>query len=363
MIKKQISIPLAICALALSQLMCIGGDEAVEFNSTITITVFADTDRNGVQDAGEVGIPGVRVEWWETQGAVDINGGRLDTLENGQASIQSGHKVGGDNRPECPLVGISVTPPQGMVLTGGSNPVEIRDWNCEAGASAEQNRSLSFGFAEGMSAGIPTPTQPPVPTPEPPTPTAVPTYAVLSATVNAENLSCRYGPGAMYLYEYGLREGNEVQVLGRADTADGTWVNVQFSNINCWVNEKYLDMNGESASLEPLYPQKSPLILFSHPNFPPVTDVFAKRNGDQVEIDWNGYELALGDRESAESPQYLVETWTCIGGQIVFTAYGAFEEYSVVTDEPGCSEPSHGQVYIAHKDGYIGPVPIPWPGE
>jgi hypothetical protein len=160
-----------------------------------------------------------------------------------------------------------------------------------------------------------------------------------------------------------LIKGNEVQVIGKADTAQGTWVNVQFDNVNCWVNEKFLDMDGESAELEPIYPEKSELILFSHPNFPPPADVSAKRNGNQVEIYWTGYELALGDRESAESPQYLVETWTCIGGGIVFTAYGAFEEAAIVIDEPGCSEPSHGQVFIAHKDGYIGPVAIPWPTE
>jgi hypothetical protein len=74
-----------------------------------------------------------------------------------------------------------------------------------------------------------------------------------------------------------------------------------------------------------------------------------------------GYELALGDRESEDSPKYLVEFWTCQGGQIVFTAYGSFEENALIKDESGCSEPSYGNLYMAHKDGYIGPVPIPWP--
>jgi hypothetical protein len=32
-----------------------------------------------------------------------------------------------------------------------------------------------------------------------------------------------------------------------------------------------------------------------------------------------------------------------------------------VIDEAGCSEPSHGVVYLAEKHGYEGPMEIPWP--
>jgi hypothetical protein len=113
--------------------------------------------------------------------------------------------------------------------------------------------------------------------------------------------------------------------------------------------------------LESVYPEKAPLVQFDHTKFPPPENVSATRTGDQVAIHWDGYELALGDRESAESPIFLVEVWTCVDGKIVFTPLGAFTESAVVTDEAGCSEPSHGQVYIAHKDGYIGPIEIPWP--
>ena len=185
-------------------------------------------------------------------------------------------------------------------------------------------------------------------------------FAIFSGVVQADHLSCRYGPGASYLYNYGLIKGNEVQVLGRNDAS--TWVYIQFGDaIKCWVNAKFLEVAGDINSLESVYPDKAPLILFSHPKFPPPANVQAARSGDRVVITWVGYELALGDRESAESPIYLVETWTCQAGQIVFTASGVFEEVAVITDELGCAEPSHGQVYIAHKDGYIGPVQIPWP--
>lgn len=194
-----------------------------------------------------------------------------------------------------------------------------------------------------------------------PTIEITPTYTPLTGVVQADQLSCRYGPGAPYLYEYGLIKGNQVQVLGRNDAS--SWVYVQFGETlrPCWVNAKFMELSGDIASLESVYPEKASLILFHHPNFPPVKDVEAARNGNQVEITWTGYELALGDRESADSPLYLVEVWTCQGGQIVFTPIGAYEESAQVTDEAGCSEPSHGQVFLAHKDGYVGPVAIVWP--
>jgi hypothetical protein len=198
-----------------------------------------------------------------------------------------------------------------------------------------------------------------------PTLTATPTQiASLEGEVLADKLSCRYGPGAAYLYAWGLSKGAKVEVIGKAETTGGLWVYVRHQDNDrpCWVNAKFLQIGGDAAALEQVYPEKAALILFYHDKFPPVTNVEAGRTGDFVGVTWVGYELALGDRESEESPLYLVEFWTCQGGQIVFTAYGAFEENALIKDEPGCSEPSHGQVYIAHKDGYIGPVNIPWPG-
>jgi hypothetical protein len=154
-------------------------------------------------------------------------------------------------------------------------------------------------------------------------------------------------------------------VIGKAETAGGPWLYIQAKGYDrpCWVNAKFLQVNGDASTLTQVYPEQAPLILFYHDNFPPVTNVSASRSGDRVDVSWSGYELALGDRESAESPQYLVEFWTCQAGGIVFTSYGAFEEAAVIQDEAGCSEPSHGQVYIAHKDGYVGPVAIPWPAQ
>lgn len=131
----------------------------------------------------------------------------------------------------------------------------------------------------------------------------------------------------------------------------------------CWVNAKLIQLDGDISSLEPnYYPDKAPPKIFSTDLFPAPKEIEASRSGDQVEITWVGFDPGLGDRESPNSPRYLVETWTCQNNQIVFMPQGVFNEYAVVRDEAGCSEPSHGRVFLAHRDGYIGPSEItPWP--
>ena len=211
---------------------------------------------------------------------------------------------------------------------------------------------------------------------------AAPAAASGPVTVTADQLACRYGPGSPYLYQYGLYKGNEVTLVGRYDTAFGTWVYVKYKDDPrpCWVNPNFLDLGGADISSLPVYyPDQAPLILFTDPTFVPSrfwppTDVIADRYGNLVQMNWTGLVLATGDRESATSPRFLVEAWTCIAGKITFTPIGVGADFqgkdmskatfgAQVEDDAGCSEPSHAQVYLAHKDGYVGPVPIPWPGQ
>jgi hypothetical protein len=315
-----------------------------------------------------------------------LNGGQIDVqTPSGQASVRGsrmgiGANAEGGVRVTClegtcsfqNETGIYAIPPGSVLVCAGPNDVptitpmsalDVQEWlEVDSGAVA---------FVPALTAAAATPTAQPTATPTPtavpptptPTPSPVPTFATLTGVVTADSLSCRYGPGAVYLFEYSFIKGNKVEVLGRADTTAGAWIYVKFNNIlkPCWVNTKYIELSGDASSLEPVYPDKAPLILFHHANFPPPKDVTAKRNGDQVEIDWTGYELAPGDRESQDSPLYLVEVWTCQEGKVVFTPIGAFVESALVQDQTGCAEPSHGQVFLAHKDGYVGPVAIPWP--
>jgi hypothetical protein len=235
-----------------------------------------------------------------------------------------------------------------------------------AGASSSAVPATALLSPSPSPSASPTPTSLPVDTATPTfTPTLtltaspVPTYAILRGKVNVERASCRYGPGPMYLFLYGLRQGATQDVVGRTDT--GAWVLTQArgDRTRCWVKTDLLDLNGDLLSVEMVYPDKYAL-PFS-PYYPPPYTASATRDGAQVTIIWTAQSLRAGDRESDTSPLFVVETWVCQGGQLVFTPIGTDIEMASVTDEPGCAEQSHGRVFLAEKHGYAGPTEIPWP--
>jgi hypothetical protein len=192
------------------------------------------------------------------------------------------------------------------------------------------------------------------------TPAITPTPAILRGQVKPEKLSCRYGPGPQYLYLYGLNQGANQDVIGRTDT--GSWVltRARGDNKSCWVKASELTLNGDVMSLEMVYPDKYKLPP-SNQGYLVPWDVVAIRQGDKVVIEWKSEERRPGDEEDANSVLYMVETWVCQGGKLVFTPIGAYIRQVSVTDEPGCSEPSHGRVYFVEKHGYTGPTEIVWP--
>ncbi len=191
------------------------------------------------------------------------------------------------------------------------------------------------------------------------TPSATATPVILRGTVNVEKLSCRYGPGPMYLYLYGLVQGAVQEVIGRTDT--GAWVltRAKGSRTVCWVNAKYLTFNGDVMMLDVVYPDGYTLPV--SPYYSPPYNVRATRSGSTVTITWNAEPLRPGDEEHPNSPLFVVETWVCRDGQVVFTPIAAYQTIVTVTDEPGCAQPSHGRVFLAEKHGYAGPTEIPWP--
>jgi hypothetical protein len=206
---------------------------------------------------------------------------------------------------------------------------------------------------------MPAPTGTSIPT-ETPTITPIPTYAILRGKVNAEKLSCRYGPGAPYLYLYGLVKGANQDVIGRTDT--GAWALTQSrgDNKSCWVKSEFLDLSGDVMSLEVVYPDKF-TIPPSNQHYLVPYDVAAVRSGSQVVISWKSEALRPGDQEDKNMVIYIVETWTCVNGQVTFKPIGTSVAQVTVTDEPGCSTPSHGRVYFQEKHGYTGPSEILWP--
>jgi hypothetical protein len=186
-----------------------------------------------------------------------------------------------------------------------------------------------------------------------PTPTLSPTYAILRGTV-LEQANCRYGPGAAYLYKYGLYPENNLEIIGRNET--GTWIVIQAigGKNPCWVKASLLDIKGDVMSLAP-----ASLPLPQSPYYGPLTGVSAQRSGDSVVISWSPLILRAGD-DSLQYP-YLIEAWLCQAGQLTFTPIGSWETIVTVQDESGCSEPSHARVFGVEKHGYTNWIEIPWP--
>ncbi len=199
------------------------------------------------------------------------------------------------------------------------------------------------------------PTETPTPTPTvTATPTPIPTYVVLRGKVLAEQANCRYGPGAPYLYKYGVYLDTVLEIIGRTDS--GAWVLVQAiggSNA-CWVKADLLEIRGDVMNVAPTYIDLPP-----SPYYGPLTGVSVVRNGDEVIVAWNPLYLRAGD-DSEQTP-YVVEAWVCQGGALVFLPVGSYATQVNIQDEWGCSQASHARVTAAEKHGYTAFVEVPWP--
>jgi len=237
------------------------------------------------------------------------------------------------------------------------------------------NESTSLPAAETSPAIIPTltvlappsetftplPTDTLIPT-DTPTETPLPTVDSLKAQVVAEKLSCRYGPGAEYLYLFAFNATANIKLVGRTDANNWVWVankNSENRDNNCWVNAKFLNIQGDPKMLPIVYPG---LKLPSSPYYPGPSWAKATRKGNSVEITWEEVPISPGKYADEFMHQYIIEVWRCEGGQIIFETLGTnFPVITVENDEAGCSVPSHGLVYLQEKHGYGGPVEIPWP--
>lgn len=186
-----------------------------------------------------------------------------------------------------------------------------------------------------------------------PTVTVTPTGSVLRGKVLVRS-NCRYGPGAPYLYKYGLVPGSNLEIIGRNEL--GTWILVRAigGNNPCWVKASLMEIKGDVMTVATTYPP-----LPQSPYYPALTGVWATRNGDEVTLSWNPLQLRPGD-DSGQYP-YLVEAWVCRNGRLVFTPIGSYQTSVIIIDEPGCSEPSYGRVYGVEKHGYTMWIKIPWP--
>jgi len=188
------------------------------------------------------------------------------------------------------------------------------------------------------------------------TPTITPTYAILRGKVIPERANCRYGPGAAYIYKYGLVGGSNLEIIGRTD--QGTWILIQAigGSNPCWVKADLMDVKGDLMALEQVAVD---IVQAWSPYYAPLTGVSASRDGDKVTVFWHPLVLRAGD--DAEQVPYVLEAWVCQKGDFIFVPVGAYVEAAEALDEPGCEEESWGQVLGAEKHGYTRPVKVLWP--
>jgi hypothetical protein len=154
-----------------------------------------------------------------------------------------------------------------------------------------------------------------------------------------------------------LNRGANIKLVGRTDA--NHWVLVENSPQRCWVNARFLEIQGDPKALPILYPG---LKLIVSPYYPGPSWAKATRNGNKVEITWEAVPISPGKYADEFMHQYIVEVWRCEAGEIIFETLGTnFPFITVENDEAGCSLPSHGRVFVQEKHGYGGPVEIPWP--
>jgi uncharacterized protein YraI len=199
-------------------------------------------------------------------------------------------------------------------------------------------------------------TSTPIPTSSP-TVTPIPFVESLKATVTADLLSCRYGPGPEYLYLFALKKGANIKLIGRAD--GNNWLLVENEPQRCWVHSNFLEISGERQTLKPMYPDGYKIPV--SPYYSPTTVLNAARAGDKVTVDWIHVPVSPGDFEDENMFQYIIEVWRCENGEIIFDPLVSNFPFITFIDEAGCSSPSHGRVYVQEKHGYAGPADIPWP--
>jgi hypothetical protein len=206
-------------------------------------------------------------------------------------------------------------------------------------------------------------TETPLPseTPSPiPSNTPFPTVESLEATVTADRLSCRYGPGPEYLYLFAFRAGANIELIGRVDAENWDWVLVE-NQVPCWVKASFLDVQDDIKSLPIVYPGIAKLPIT--PYYPRSEVLSAKRDNatNEITVSWVEVPVSLGDYEDDSMQTYIIEVWRCQGGELIFDPLATRLAFITLVDEPGCSEPSHGRVWVQEKHGYAGPAEIPWP--
>ena len=186
---------------------------------------------------------------------------------------------------------------------------------------------------------------------------------------------CYYGPDEAYLYK--VRQNNTIWMRALGRNEDGTWIVIDagqhITNLACWMrtdNVKFL--KGSLADVPVTWLDLTPSFnyLTGGPLYGPPKVFSTSRDGDEVTVFWQPIWMTEDDYRG-----YMVETWVCQGGKLVFRPLGFVTNYNdnevqrlqngvlsvKVTDEPGCTQPSRGRLYAVEKHGYTNYQILPWP--
>jgi len=189
------------------------------------------------------------------------------------------------------------------------------------------------------------------------TPTPIPSVDSLKATVTADLLSCRYGPGPEYLYLFAFKKGANIILIGR--TEGNNWLLVENEPQRCWIHANFVEIQGDRQMLKPMYPDGFKLIV--SPYYGPTSVMSAVRKGDEITVTWLHVPVSRGDYEDEDMFPYIIEVWRCEDGEIIFDPLVSRFPFITFVDQAGCDTSSHGRVYVQEKHGYAGPAEIPWP--
>lgn len=193
--------------------------------------------------------------------------------------------------------------------------------------------------------------------------TPLPILESIKATVIADKLVCRYGPGANYLYLIAFNRTTPITLIGRAD--GNNWVLVEnrgrSDSHDCWVNGEFVQAEEDMKQLKVVYPDVYKIPV--SPYYGPTTVLSATREGDEITVSWIEIIVSPGKYESPNMFPYIVEVWHCVNGEFIFETLGTTYPAIKFIDQQGCDQPSHGRVYIQEKHGYAGPADIPWPAQ
>ncbi len=151
-----------------------------------------------------------------------------------------------------------------------------------------------------------------------------------------DRANCRYGPGAVYLYKYGLVAGSNMNVIGRIESGEWIYIQAIGGNNPCWVKTSLVSISGDLWSVEIVYPGQA--VLPQSPYYPPVNWVGASRNDALITVSWNDVPLRAGDEEDDEMQHYIVEVWRCEAGVFLFEALGTNALSISFIDQYGCDQ-------------------------